>query len=848
MYKDFLKKSGRIVALAMAGTMLFGRVPVSAKELAPIAEVQEVQAVAVKPLALESINNSASEVQVGKNEKIGVYLKNNGTEEIDLSNYEIRPRCVGNCEGMTITGENSSNILTANGGVEIVYVKVMLSEACKAPIVKFVADVVDKTTGDTVFTTAEQSIKPYVITDGVLKFHDTSMPVKYQLTLDLGEEFSSEGLIAGGTGNATEIWENGSCVGMYLCPGAPSSLLLRMNTNQASGKPELIPASAGTISRQVTGGSSLVYHIDLHAPAVFKIRTAQECVLEHSSGIKFVADGTAENDGVLYGLSFDVQKYEDQTDISYVRENIEPIGEIQAYTASISVPENTNPEFKVKVEGNAPRFYIPIPKGWDAKKTGLFIKSDAFGIYETTGDISEDGSALIYYADGFNQEFRNKTVTFGLFQKSTPVDAKLWKQEVLNYLHRVRPVSWMTGTTYEDLFFEKTPLANLAAWYTLGMGDYSQYQPEAGSSKCVIPYEVFVKDAQKYFGNLPDMKKTAFADVLVYDEKQNAFVYMPGVGGDKSPEVTVERVDELGNDAYAIRFQFSDEGYPLTKATLVLQDNKEGNWRNISFLKGYPEVTAPVVPKPEQPKPEQSNPEPQKPDTSLTNPNKGQELSDEFIGKVVESITKVNTGSEVTVAMNGATKVPAAVLETVKGKDVSVVFDMGGYSWKINGKNVTAETLKEIDLKVTVGTNNIPSNVVQTAAKGKESIQLSLAHNGVFGFKADLSVNVGIKNKNKATSLYYYNEQGKMELVQKATVNQSGVVTYQFEHASEYAVVLDNAKKPKPNKDEKDQVLNGSEINDNSPETADSTNLSVWIAMMMLSAVTVVLGIKKRRV
>lgn len=904
MYRKFLKRSGRMIAFAVIGTMLLGSVPVYANEVAGAAQVEEKTDVqeeipaeaettakeekdkekpdtaakkengietetvkegteeskAVKsPEAVTSLPlNSFSydnEVLAGNSGTQWIYIGNSGSQDVNLSDFEIKVRGTAGSEGVTLTLRRvQGETIAANTNAEVRYdqgiicaeVDFTVPVDCKAPVIKFVLDFYEKSTSTKVYTTQETCVYPFTVANGVLTYNDTSKDSKYELKVDLGEHIRSEGLVGGSGGDATEIWDKGQLAAMYLRPGYPSHLLLQMDENYIPGKPELVPASAGTVKRN-PAASSPIYIIDLHAPATLKIRTGEECVLEHASGMKFVADGITENDMIFSGLSLNVQKYENENDFAYVREEIEPFGEIQAYTATVAVPDMSSDDFKVKLEGNAPRLYIPIPSGWNAEKTGLFVKTE-YGIYETTGEVSEDGNFILYHPEGFAGEFHDVTVTFGLFQKSTSVDAKLWKQVAMNYLIKVRPVNWATGITFEAQFFEETPLANVAAWYTLTMeGHYKEYQEE-NSSKRVIPYEVLVKDAQKYFGNLPDMKQTALDSMLVYDAGQNAFVYQPGMGGDKNPEVKVERVDDLGSSSYAIRFQFSDEDYPATEATLVVQDNKEGNWKYLSFLKGYPEVRIPEEPKPETPTPEEPKPETPAPEDAtqptLENPNKGEELSKAFIAQVEETIASAKSGSVVTVAMNGATTVPASVLETVKGKDVSLILNMGNYSWKIKGKDVTAEALQDVDLKVTVGTKNIPAKVVQTVGKDKESMQISLAHNGAFGFKAELSISVGEKNKGRDVSLYYYNEKQKLELVEKSKAAQDGTVTFTFEHASEYVAVIEKVKAAQ---EEKDQVTNGSEVKSATPETGDHSNVILWGVLMTLSGILIVLGNRRKR-
>ena len=65
-------------------------------------------------------------------------------------------------------------------------------------------------------------------------------------------------------------------------------------------------------------------------------------------------------------------------------------------------------------------------------------------------------------------------------------------------------------------------------------------------------------------------------------------------------------------------------------------------------------------------------------------------------------LEEAKAGDTVTVAMNGTTVVPKDVIDSIKGKDTTLVLDMGnGLSWKIYGKDIT-DAAGDIDFDVTV--------------------------------------------------------------------------------------------------------------------------------------------------
>ena len=53
--------------------------------------------------------------------------------------------------------------------------------------------------------------------------------------------------------------------------------------------------------------------------------------------------------------------------------------------------------------------------------------------------------------------------------------------------------------------------------------------------------------------------------------------------------------------------------------------------------------------------------------------------------------------------MNGAVTVPGDLFDTIKGQDITVVFDMGnGITWSVNGKDVTSDEASDINFNVPV--------------------------------------------------------------------------------------------------------------------------------------------------
>lgn len=244
------------------------------------------------------------------------------------------------------------------------------------------------------------------------------------------------------------------------------------------------------------------------------------------------------------------------------------------------------------------------------------------------------------------------------------------------------------------------------------------------------------------------------------------------------------------------------EGYENVKwLNAWPEDGKVTVEEDITF-RGYGEKTATDPSDPEKPvdpeeptdpeKPvdpeEPSNPEePSKPEEPS---NPGTEIPADTVDSVVQEIKGASTGSTVQVDMGNATVLSKKILEAAKGQDVNIQLNMGSYTWTINGKDIKASDLKDIDMKVTMNTDAIPSSVVKKLAGDNPTMQLSLAHEGDFGFQAKLTLNVGSQYAGKFGNLYYYDSDGKLVYINSGKVAESGNVSLTFSHASDYVVVL----------------------------------------------------------
>ncbi|MEE0510225.1 MAG: S-layer homology domain-containing protein [Peptococcaceae bacterium] len=164
--------------------------------------------------------------------------------------------------------------------------------------------------------------------------------------------------------------------------------------------------------------------------------------------------------------------------------------------------------------------------------------------------------------------------------------------------------------------------------------------------------------------------------------------------------------------------------------------------------------------------------------------------------KIIAAINAADPGETVTVDLSsGSTKLDKEVFEALAGKDVTLVVDLGdGVSWTVNGSDISEDAdFTDIDLSVTMGSDGIPVDVVDAITGERDSVQLTLAHDGAFGFTMTLTAPLGAENAGYWANLYHFNEEANaMTFETAAPIGSDGSVSLSLSHASQYVLVIDD--------------------------------------------------------
>lgn len=169
--------------------------------------------------------------------------------------------------------------------------------------------------------------------------------------------------------------------------------------------------------------------------------------------------------------------------------------------------------------------------------------------------------------------------------------------------------------------------------------------------------------------------------------------------------------------------------------------------------------------------------------------------------KIAEVTQNPNINSvNMNIVCSGETRLPAAVLGSIKGSDMTLALHSGnGVAVSISGQNLKGtalNALQNIDLTVDSKARNIPAAMV-ASKKAEATKQLSVKDTGAFPVAVNIHVNVGAENSGKYANLYRYNaEKKQLEYCGSFPVTRNGQSMFALKQGGDYMVTV-TAAQPK---------------------------------------------------
>ncbi|MCM1386929.1 MAG: hypothetical protein NC231_06355 [Bacillus sp. (in: Bacteria)] len=149
----------------------------------------------------------------------------------------------------------------------------------------------------------------------------------------------------------------------------------------------------------------------------------------------------------------------------------------------------------------------------------------------------------------------------------------------------------------------------------------------------------------------------------------------------------------------------------------------------------------------------------------------------------------------VTIAMEDTTILTPEELQMAKEQNFNVVLDMGNYAtWNIDIDAVDIDAMAATDMGITLGTKNIPTELIAAILSGNKYLEFTLAHDGVFGFRPVLCIALDPIHSGRYANLFYYNPETELlEFICDTIIDANGVATFDIEHASSYVIIVSDA-------------------------------------------------------
>lgn len=129
-------------------------------------------------------------------------------------------------------------------------------------------------------------------------------------------------------------------------------------------------------------------------------------------------------------------------------------------------------------------------------------------------------------------------------------------------------------------------------------------------------------------------------------------------------------------------------------------------------------------------------------------------------------------------------------LNEMKGDDKNIVIEEEGYTWTINGQDIETVPEENISLAITANPENFQMDGVDEFFGDTIASKFSIEHDGEFGFKATLDYSVGTVYAGKYANLFYVVGDGTFEFIEGGLVDENGMISYTFTHASDYIIAI----------------------------------------------------------
>ncbi|MDD3369929.1 MAG: hypothetical protein PHP50_13795 [Lachnospiraceae bacterium] len=148
--------------------------------------------------------------------------------------------------------------------------------------------------------------------------------------------------------------------------------------------------------------------------------------------------------------------------------------------------------------------------------------------------------------------------------------------------------------------------------------------------------------------------------------------------------------------------------------------------------------------------------------------------------------------NSILIHMNETTSFPAELIDWVKGKNISIEFQMGqNVSWILQGKDILETGNTDLDMKAEVHWEELQLTFTEKPDQNYHVVKFIMKHKGKLGLIAGLRFVVGETYTGACANLFYCNEiQGTYEYMGTEAVDENGTVEFPIAFGATYLVVM----------------------------------------------------------
>ncbi len=146
----------------------------------------------------------------------------------------------------------------------------------------------------------------------------------------------------------------------------------------------------------------------------------------------------------------------------------------------------------------------------------------------------------------------------------------------------------------------------------------------------------------------------------------------------------------------------------------------------------------------------------------------------------------------VTMEMEDFTILTPEMLQMAREQNFDLTLDVGEYAkWSVAIDSVDMDTVTEVDMGISLGTENVPTELIAAILDGNKYLEFTLAHDGPFGFQTTLQIAFDPANAGRYANLFYYNpEEQALEFICDVVIDENGIAAFPMEHASSYVIIV----------------------------------------------------------